>query len=527
MQLPPDPMPPAAAASARGQGLLRSSLITSCSTFVSRILGLVREIVFAALFGDGAAADAFFVAFKIPNFLRRLFAEGAFSQAFVPVLAEYRARRSREDIKAFIDHIAGSLGLILILITVLGVLGASLLSGLFAPGYLDDPAKFSMLVDMLRVTFPYLLLISLTGFAGGILNTYGHFAVPAMTPIFLNLSLIASALWLSPLFDPPALALAWGVLLAGLIQLMFQLPFLAHLKLLPRPRLNHRHEGVRRVLILMVPVMFSVSVGQINLLLDTVLATAIEGDGSVSWLYYSDRLMELPLGIFGIAIATVILPTLARIHSGNDRAHFSSTLEWGLRAILAIGIPASVALMLLAEPLVITLYQRGAFGVDSVTPTASSLQAYALGLLAFMAIKILASAYFSRQDTRTPVRFGIIALASNMVLNLALILPLAHVGLALATSLSAFLNAGLLLHGLLRERVLVFSLTWQWLVWRVVLANAVMALVLLWLRQQPDQWLLLSDMARAGMLAYVCGAGGAAYLFALFALGLRPAHFRA
>lgn len=526
MQLPTDPSA-APAKSPKGQGLLRASVVTSLSTFVSRVLGLVREMVFAALFGDGAEADAFFVAFKIPNFLRRLFAEGAFSQAFVPVLSEYRARRSKEEVKAFLDHIAGSLGLVLLVITLLGVVGAPLLAGLFAPGYLDEPGKFALLVEMLQVTFPYLLLISLTGFAGGILNSYGHFAVPAMTPLFLNLSLILSALLLSPFFDPPVLALAWGVLLAGLIQLMFQLPFLGHLQLLPRPRLDRRHEGVSKVLSLMLPVMFSVSVGQINLLLDTVLATAIEGDGSVSWLYYSDRLMELPLGIFGIAIATVILPALSRIHSNNDPARFSTTLEWGLRSILVIGLPASVALVLLAEPLVITLYQRGAFGVESVLPTAGSLQAYALGLLAFMAIKVLASAYFSRQDTRTPVRYGVASMVCNMCFNLLLIVPLAHIGLALATSLSAFLNAGLLFRGLQQQGVLVLSAAWRGLVLRMLLANVVLGLVLWASRQAPEEWLQLNDMARAVRLLLLCTAGGLAYLAALFALGLRPAHFRA
>jgi len=525
MQPSPDSSPSAAAAPKR-QGLLRSSIITSGGTFLSRILGLVREIVFAALFGDGADADAFFVAFKIPNFLRRLFAEGAFSQAFVPVLSEYRSQRSREEIKAFIDHIAGTLGLVLILITILGVLGAPLISMLFAPGYLGDPAKFALLVEMLRITFPYLLLISLTGFAGAILNTYGRFAAPALTPVFLNLTLIGSALLLSPLFPQPTLALAWGVLLAGLIQLMFLLPFLTHLKLLPRPRLNLRHEGVKRVLTLMLPVMFSVSVGQISLLLDTVLATAIKGDGSVSWLYYSDRLMELPLGIFGIAIATVILPALSRIHSSKDSERFAATLEWGLRAILVVGLPASVALVLLAEPLVITLYQRGAFSVASVAPTAGSLQAYALGLLAFMAIKVLASAYFSRMDTRTPVRFGLIAMACNMLFNLLLILPLAHIGLALATSLSACLNAGLLLRGLQQQGVLFWSPAWLGIALRIVLANAVLAALLLWLREDAALWLALGDLARVGLLAFVCAVGGLAYIAVLLVSGLRPAHFR-
>ena len=286
-----------------GRSLTSSSLQVSSLTFISRILGLVREIVFAAFFGDGAAADAFFVAFRIPNFLRRLFAEGAFSQAFVPVLSEFKQKRSFAEIKLLVDHVAGGVSFTLLIISVVGVLAAPLLASIFAPGYLDDTAKFDLLVEMLRITFPYILLISLTGFAGGVLNTYNRFAVPAVTPVFLNISLISCAIWLSPLFEEPVIAIAWGVIIAGVIQLMFQLPFLGHLNLIPRPRIRPKHEGVGRIITLMIPVMFSVSVGQINLLLDTVLATSIEGDGSVSWLYYADRIMYLPLGVFAVAIA--------------------------------------------------------------------------------------------------------------------------------------------------------------------------------------------------------------------------------
>jgi putative peptidoglycan lipid II flippase len=524
MQVPP----PESTVIVPQTGLLRSSAITSAATFLSRILGLAREIIFAALLGDGAAADAFWVAFKIPNFLRRLFAEGAFSQAFVPVLAEYRQKRSLEEVKLFVDRICGTLGLILAAVTAVGIAGASLIAALFAPGYLDEPEKFALLVEMLQVTFPYLMLISLTGFAGAILNSYGNFSVPALTPVFLNLTLIGCALFLSPLFAEPTLALAWGVLLAGAIQLMFQLPFLSHLKMLPRPRLKPAHDGVKKVLLLMLPVMFSVSVGQINLLLDTILASWIEGDGSVSWLNYADRLLELPLGIFGIAIATVILPALSRIHSkGGDDTEFAKTLQWGLRSVLVLGLPASVALIVLADPLVITLYQRGRFDIDTVAPVAGALQAFSIGLLAFMAIKILASAYFSRQDTRTPVRYGVIAMISNMVLNLLFILPLAHIGIALATALAAIVNAGLLMRGLLQRQVLVLGAPWWVYVGKVVAANAVMLGVLFLVRQSPAQWLAWNDLVRAGVLTLVCAAGGVSYLLALLAFGVRPAHFHA
>ena len=527
--LPPPTQPqtePTATAEISGKRLFLSSAITSAATFLSRILGLVRDVVFAALFGDGAEADAFFVAFRIPNFLRRLFAEGAFSQAFVPVLSSYRTRASKEEIKAFIDHVAGWLSGILVLVTIIGVLGAPLLATLFAPGYLGDPEKFALLVDMLRVTFPYILLISLTGFAGAILNSYGRFAAPALTPVLLNLVLISSALLLSPLFDQPAMALAWGVLMAGLLQLMFQLPFLAHLRLVPRPRLRPGHPGVKQVLTLMLPIMFSVSVGQINLLLDTVLATSIEGDSSVSWLYYSDRLMELPLGIFGIAIATVILPTLSRLHGSGDEEQFSRTLAWGLRSVLVLGLPACLALILLSHPLVITLYQRGAFGVDSIVPTARSLQAYSVGLVAFMSIKILVSAFFSRQDSHTPVRIGVIALVCNMVLNLLLIIPLAHVGLALATSLAAIINAGLLLWALQKRGLAPVSAGWVAFGLRLAGGLLAMVLVLQWIAQPDEVWIVRGELQRVGQLLLTCALGGSAYLAGLWLCGLRVAHFR-
>jgi len=509
-------------------GVARSSLVVSSMTFLSRILGLVREIVFAAVFGDGAAADAFFVAFRIPNFLRRLFAEGAFSQAFVPVLSEYRKKHTFVEIKTFIDQVAGRLSLILAIVTVVGVVASPLLATVFAWGYRDTPDKFALLVDMLRITFPYILLISLTGFAGSILNSYGRFAVPAMTPVFLNLTLISCALWLSPLMAEPVVALAWGVLLAGMIQLMFQLPFLNQLKLLPVPTLKPRHEGVSQVISLMVPVMFSVSVGQINLLLDTILATALQGDGAVSWLYYSDRLMELPLGIFAIAIATVILPTLSRIHAAEDHDSFQATLDWSLRTLILVGLPASVALVVLAEPLIIIIYQRGEFGLDSVAPTAASLKAYAVGLLGFMSIKVLATAYFSRQDTNTPVRYAVTAMVSNMVFNLLLIIPLAHAGLALATSLSSFVNGGLLLRGLLQQGVFRFGKHWIAYLMRTGLAVTIMVLVLRMLYGPGD----FSTLATAGtvervwFLFLLCGAGALAFVVSLLALGIRPAHFR-
>jgi putative peptidoglycan lipid II flippase len=508
------------------KGLLRSSVVTSGSTLLSRILGLVRETVFAAMFGDGAAADAFFIAFRIPNLLRRLFAEGAFSQAFVPVLAEYRAKGEHAQIQDFVRHVAGALGSALLLITVLGVILAPWLAGLFAPGFISNAAKFDLLVEMLQVTFPYILLISLTGFAGAILNSYGNFAVPALTPVILNVVLIAAALVVSPFFSEPTMALAWGVLVAGFLQFGVQLPFLRGLRLMPWPRVDWKHSGVNRVLALMVPVLFSVSVGQINLLLDSVLATSIAGDGNVSWLYYSDRLMELPLGMFAVGIATVILPALSRIHTSKDATKFSDTLQWGLRCVLVLGIPASAAFLVLADPLIITLFQYGAFGVDAVEPTRRSLQAYSIGLVGFMAIKVLASGYFSRQDTRTPVRYGVVSMVSNMVLNLIFILPLAHVGLALATSLSALLNAGLLLRGLVQRDVLNWRAGWIGFLLKLAAATLAMAVGLWLVNPATSDWLGWNAAQRVFWLLLICGGGALVYGGVLLACGLRIRDFR-
>ena len=446
-------------------GLLRSSALVGSMTMVSRVLGLLRDIVIAAFVGASANADAFFVAFKIPNFLRRLFAEGAFSQAFVPVLADYKEEGAVEAVQALVNRVAGVLGGTLLLITAVTIVAAPLVAAIFAPGFVSQPYKYQLTSEMIRITFPYLLLISMTGFCGAILNSYGRFAVPAFTPVFLNLSLIFAATVAAPWFAEPVFALAWGVFFAGVIQLLFQLPSLYRLDLVPRPIFDTKHEGVRRILKLMVPALFGVSVSQINLLLDTVLASFLP-TGSVSWLYYSDRLAELPLGVFGIAIATVILPNLSAHRAADREDQFASTLDWAMRSVLLIGVPAAVALILLAEPILITLFQYGALTATDVEMASLSLRAYSLGLVAFMLVKILAPGYYARKDTATPVKIGIIAMAANMVMNLAFVLPLmyylgiGHLGLALATSCAAWLNAGLLLRGLLKAHVFAFQPGW-------------------------------------------------------------------
>lgn len=521
--LPSDSQEPPAPPKA--PGLLRSSGVVGVMTMLSRVMGLVRDMVIARYFGAGAGADAFFVAFKIPNFLRRLFAEGAFSQAFVPVLSSYRETQSVDAVRSLINAVAGSLGLVLLAVTLVAMLGAPVLTAVFAPGFVGDEVKFGLASDMLRITFPYLLLISLTAFAGSILNSYDRFAIPAFTPVLLNLSMICAAVFLAPLMQTPVMALAWGVMIAGALQLFFQLPFLMRLGLLPRPRVDYKHEGVARILKLMAPALFGVSVSQINLLLDTVLASFLQ-TGSVSWLYYSDRLAELPLGVFGIAIATVILPSLSRKHAAASKDQFAATLDWAVRAVLLIGLPAAVALALLAEPLIATLFHYGAVTDRDVWMSGQSLRAYSAGLLAFMLIKVLAPGFFAREDTRTPVKIGIIAMVANMALNLALIVPLAHAGLALATALSAWLNAWLLWRGLRKDRVWSSQPGWGRFLLQLAVANGALAATILVLSPPVGQWLGAGGLQRALDMGLLVGAGMVVYFVALAAVGVRIRHFR-
>lgn len=510
--------------------LLRSSAVVGSMTMLSRILGLTRDIVIAVFIGATANADAFFIAFKVPNFLRRLFAEGAFSQAFVPVLAEYRERGPQLLVRQLLDRVAGVLGGSLLTLTVLMVVAAPLMTALFAPGFVSDAHKYALTTDLIRITFPYLFLISMTGFCGAVLNSYGRFAVPAFTPVWLNLSLISAALVAGPWFDEPVFALAWGVFLAGVVQLLFQLPFLYRLELVPRPRWDTRHDGVRQILALMVPALFGVSVSQINLLLDTVLASFLP-TGSVSWLYYSDRLTELPLGVFGIAIATVILPRLSRLQAGDDSKRFSETLDWGMRAVLLIALPASIALVLLAQPILVTLFQYGALSVVDVTMASLSLRAYSLGLLAFMLIKIMAPGFYARKDMVTPVKIGITAMVANMVLNVLFVVPLhslwsiGHVGLALATSAAAYLNAGLLLRGLRRGGVLQLQPGWSPFLLRLLIATLAMAAALLLLTPEPELWQSWGWWDRALQLALLVTAGLVVYVGTQLILGTRMRDF--
>ena len=500
--------------------ILKATATVGSMTMISRILGFVRDVVIARYFGATAGADAFFVAFKIPNFFRRLFAEGAFSQAFVPVLAEAKEKRGKEAVKLLVDAISYRLGGILLLLTAFGVFGSSLWMMVFAPGFMDEPEKFQLAADMLAITFPYLLLISLVAFSSAILNTYNQFAVPAFTPVFLNLVLITFAIWVSPLLDVPIMALAWGVLVAGVVQLLFHLPFLYKLGLLPHPT-RKSDPGVSEVKRLMIPALFGVSVAQINLLVDTILASFLV-TGSVSWLYYSDRLMEFPLGVFGVALATVVLPGLSKKAANENWQGFQQDLDSALRLVFLIGVPAMLGLLLLAEPLIISLFYYGAFTANDVSMAGASLMAYSFGLLGFILVKILAPAFYARKDMKTPVKVAIVALVTNMVFNLLLIGPFAHVGLAAATSISAFINAGLLYWYLRKQDVFAPLQGWSKMSVQIIAANVALIGFLLWLNPDVSAWLEFDVWHRLGWLLGLVFGSIVVYVVALIAVGVNP-----
>ena len=528
--------------------MMRGLLSFSSMTMVSRVLGLVRDQVVSTQFGTNAVTDAFWVAFRVPNFLRRLFAEGSFATAFVPVFTEVKETRPHGDLRELMSRVSGTLGGALLVVTALGLIFAPQLAWLFGSGVATDPGKQALLVDLFRLTFPFLLFVSLTALAGGALNSFQRFAMPALTPVILNLCMIAGALWLAPRLAVPILALGWAVLAAGVLQLLFQLPALRGIDLLTLPRWGWRHPDVRKVLTLMVPTLFGSSVAQINLLLDTVIAARL-ADGSQSWLSLADRFLELPLGVFGVALGTVILPALARHHVKTDREGFSNALDWGLRTTLLIAIPAMLGLVLLAEPLIATLFQYGQFTAFATRMTALSVYGLAFGLPAFALLKIVLPAFYSRQDTRTPVRAGVAALIANMALNFLFLAvlyqlmvpghlkaqgvmaaigqqPGLHLALGIASALSSYLNLGLLWYWLGKTGVYRRRPGWGGYVTRLGLACAAMVAVLLALLWWMPDFTGMDKWHRIGGLACLVGGGGATYLLALLVLGFRPRDLR-
>jgi putative peptidoglycan lipid II flippase len=489
------------------------------------MVGFVRDMVIAQLFGASAGMDAFYVAFRIPNFMRRLFAEGAFSQAFVPVLAEYQKTRSQDDVRVFIARIAGQLGVVLSFITLVGVLVAPLIIFLFAPGFGEHSLRSELATQMLRLTFPFLMLVSMTAMAGAILNTYGYFGVPAFTPVLLNISMILTALYLSPRLEQPVVGLAWGVLIAGVAQFLFQIPFLYHRRLLVKPKLVWSDPGVRRVLKLMVPALFGVSIAQLNLMVDSIFASFLKV-GSVTWLYYTDRLTDFPLGVFGVAIATVILPHLSRRHAEASSEHFSQALDWGLRTLLLIGIPSGIGLALFSMPLIASCFTYGEFSVNDLLQTQKSLIALASGVPAFMMVKVLASGFYARQDIKTPVKVGAWAMLVNSILCALLVWPLAHAGLALASALAGYVNCGILLMLLIRRGIYQPAKGWWKFLLQLLLANLAIAAYLYLMVASPGYWLGHSAFLRLELLVAQVLAAVLIYFAILYLVGVRLGQFR-
>lgn len=506
-------------------------------TFLSRILGLVRDIVIANMMGAGKEADVFFFANKIPNFLRRLFAEGAFAQAFVPILSEYKQKD--EDDNTGLDHtrlliaqVAGTLGVVVTLVTLIGMIASPIFVMLFGFGWFidwlnDGPSaeKFDLAASLLKITFPYLWFVTLTALSGAILNTLGKFGVAAFTPVLLNVCIISMAIWGAEFFENPAYALAWGVFLGGLVQFVFQIPFLIQAKVLVKPTWGWRTPGVSRIRKLIVPALFGVSVTQINLLLDTLIASFLV-TGSISWLYYADRLLEFPLGIFGVGIATVILPSLSKLHSNKGKVEFSLTLDWAIKIVCLFGLPALAGLMVLAQPIIMVLFMRGEFDEGEVIQVSYALFAYLSGLMSFMFIKVLAPGYYARQDTKTPVKIGIVAMVSNMVFNLMLAPFFGYVGLAIATAMSATLNAFMLYHGLKKLGVYQMSFDTKKALMKLTMAAVVMAAVVYYLSPHFDQWLVYNTIDRVLHLALCIFAGVVSFFLVAYIFGIRINDFK-
>jgi len=505
--------------------LLNTLATVSGMTLLSRVLGFARDAVIAHAFGAGLANDAFVVAFRLPNLLRRLFAEGAFSQAFVPILAEYKNQRGEVEAKRLIDHVATMLALALLTVSALGIAMTPILIYLTAPGFAADTEKFALTVELTRITFPYILFMSLVALASGVLNTWGRFALPAFTPVLLNISFIAMALLAAPYFDPPVLALAWAVIIGGVLQLAIQLPALARIGMLPRFSISLKDSGVNRVLKLMVPAILGVSVAQISLIINTIFASFLPS-GSISWLYYADRLMEFPAGLLGAALGTILLPSLSKFHADAQPAEFSALLDWGLRLTLLLTLPAALALALLGVPLLSTLFQHGAFTAADVLQTRSALVAYSIGLAGLILVKVLAPGFYARQDIRTPVKIALFTLAITQLMNLAFIGWLRHAGLALAIGLASCINAALLYRGLRRNGTYSPKPGWAIFLGKLALAMLVLATAL-WFGSGPDEaWLNAGAPENALHLAALVVGGALAYFATLAVLGFRFSDFR-
>ncbi len=506
--------------------LLNALAKVGSMTFVSRILGFVRDLLIARVFGAGAITDAFIVAFKIPNLLRRISAEGAFSQAFVPILAEYKSQRTFNDTHQLVDRVATMMGIVLVVVALLGMIAAPFLVMLIAPGFKADISKMQLTVELLRITFPYIFFISLVSMAGGVLNTFNKFTAPAFTPVWLNVAMIFAMLFFADHFDAPIKALAWGVFVGGFLQLVFQVPFLKQIGMLPRFNFKYDDEGVWRILKLMGPAVLGVSVAQISLIINTVFASFLM-TGSVSWLYYADRLMEFPTGLLGVALGTILLPSLSKAFSNDNETEYSELLDWGLRLTFILAAPAAVALAVLATPLVTTLFHYGAFTAQDVLMTHNALVAYSFGLLGLILVKILAPGFYARQNVKTPVKIAMFTLLMTQVMNafFVFVLQLGHVGLALAIGLGACMNASMLFYHLKKSNVFQAQSGWWLFFAKLLVALIVMALVLRFLMGDAKLWLEYGLWNRLINLAGLVAVGAASYFAVLFLLGFRPKEY--
>ncbi|AUV00777.1 murein biosynthesis integral membrane protein MurJ [Phytobacter ursingii] len=504
--------------------LLKSLAAVSSMTMFSRVLGFARDAIVARVFGAGMATDAFFVAFKLPNLLRRIFAEGAFSQAFVPILAEYKSKQGEEATRVFVAYVSGLLTLALAVVTIAGMLAAPWVILVTAPGFADTADKFTLTSQLLQITFPYILLISLASLAGAILNTWNRFSVPAFAPTLLNISMIGFALFGAPYFHPPVLALAWAVTVGGILQLVYQLPHLKKIGMLVLPRISFRDAGAMRVMKQMGPAILGVSVSQISLIINTIFASFLVS-GSVSWMYYADRLMEFPSGVLGVALGTILLPSLSRSFASGNHDEYCRLMDWGLRLCFLLALPSAVALGILAKPLTVSLFQYGKFTPFDAQMTQRALIAYSVGLMGLIVVKVLAPGFYSRQNIKTPVKIAIVTLVMTQLMNLAFIGPLKHAGLSLSIGLAACLNASLLYWQLRKQNIFTPQAGWGRFLTRLIIAVLVMAAALFGMLYVMPDWAQGNMAHRLIRLMVVVVVGVVAYFATLALLGFRVKDF--
>ncbi|MDC3386243.1 murein biosynthesis integral membrane protein MurJ [Gammaproteobacteria bacterium] len=509
---------------------LRNTLIVSSFTMISRIFGYIRDAaIFIFISNSSGALDAFFVAFRIPNFFRRIFGEGALSTAYVPVLSDYKNNAKGNDAKEFINSSITYLCLILLIISIVGVAITPILIYLIAPGFVyAESGQYELSYSLLRITFPFMFFICLTAVLSSILNCYEKFSMPAFTPVIVNITLILSILFFSDNFDEPVYALAWGLIFGGFIQVVFLLYPLIKMGLFPKISFNKKHPGIKKIKELMLPMILGSSVTQINLIFDTIIASFLI-TGSIGWLYMSDRFIELPLALFGISIATVLLPKLSEYYNKSDCRSYNATFNWGLKIGIIISLPTSIGLILLAEPILITLLQYREFSVHDVNMTAIGMIAFAIGLPGMIGAKILITNFYSRKNTKYPVRAAVIAVICNFLLNIIFVIYLiksefdgAHAGLALATSISAYINFFLLFKTALKTKIIEIDLSIKKIFIKSMIASIIMATFILYFDLNLNTWINLNLVGRLSNLFFIITSSIILYLVLLVMFGIFP-----